>query len=54
MENTVYELGTDLLMSEISWGYPGTPRWVSSLDNKAAVALTSNAVMAAVDFCRRS
>lgn len=46
----VWELAVDvLILSEIPRGSPDTSRWVSSADNKAVVALTNNANIAAVD-----
>lgn len=53
IENTVHELGVDvLIMSEVPRGPPDDARWISSLDRKAAVALTSNATMVVVDAGR--
>lgn len=53
MEQTSLELGADVIvLSEIPRGPPDTIRWVSSTDNKAAVALTSNLIMAPDDFSK--
>lgn len=53
IEQTALELGTDLLiLSKIPRGPPNSPRWTSSADSKAAVALTTTTMLAAIDSGR--